>query len=376
VVGSCCHFSLVGINRADDAAFLTIRQQWEKGIAEDDFLMMLGDQIYGDHRSGKSPLSLIPAYRAALLFLPIKNKLKLTFKHYLTHYRKAFKKVNKRKVMASVPTYMTFDDHEVHNDWGSERFLQEPADYDVLKNALKAYNIYQVTHPSIQPPPLNQIKYGHALPDARYYYEFSHGRCDFFVLDARYEKDANQEPKQMISKSQMAALKTFLDRGTNRVKFIASSIPVFPDANLHWLNQILDNSPEDRWEGYVDERLEVLEHIRANTNQNINPNVFFLSGDVHCSFAYSLSHVTDNNFKVHQITSSAFNWGVGLNDMHFDRNTPLKGTAEKYVPKHLTGDVVTQDNFIRIKVLTNKLKLVIYHAKTGKAMRELQIDLV
>ena len=52
------------------------RRQWQSGAADDDFIMMLGDQIYGDHRSGKSPLASIPGYRAALLFFPIKKKSK------------------------------------------------------------------------------------------------------------------------------------------------------------------------------------------------------------------------------------------------------------------------------------------------------------
>ena len=127
VFGSCCHFSLLGVNQADDAAFKSITEHWYGSeIVKDDFIMMLGDQIYGDHYNKKGLVAT----------LPILDKRKLTLKHYFSHYRKAFGKRYKRKLMASIPTYMTFDDHEVHNDWGSDRFLDKPEDYRVLKDAL------------------------------------------------------------------------------------------------------------------------------------------------------------------------------------------------------------------------------------------------
>jgi len=151
--------------------------------------MMLGDQIYGDHYNKKGLIAT----------LPILNKKKLTFEHYLSHYRKAFGKNSKRRLMASIPTYMMFDDHEVHNDWGSAKFLDKEEDYRVLRDALEAYNLYQVSHPDIKVPKLDAIKSGQPLPDAKYYYEFSHGKSDFFMLDTRYEKKPDPDNPRIIS---------------------------------------------------------------------------------------------------------------------------------------------------------------------------------
>ena len=79
VFGSCCHFSLAGINNADDAAFKSMLEHWEKGQAEDDFILMLGDQIYGDHGDGRNLLSKVPGFRVGMLFIPVISKKFLTF---------------------------------------------------------------------------------------------------------------------------------------------------------------------------------------------------------------------------------------------------------------------------------------------------------
>jgi len=379
VFGSCCHFSLTGLNKADDAAFKTMIEQWSgPNKINDDFMMMLGDQIYGDHRTGKSFLGKLPVFRQIILALKIKNKKKINFKHYLSHYKKAFKKINKRKVMSAIPTYMIFDDHEVHNDWGSNKFLKGPEDYDMLSDAMKAYNIYQVSHPEIKPPRLTDIAFGKVLPEAKYYYQYCHGKSGFFVMDTRFNKvplnesESNKEQIRMITGVQMNALKTFLSSPDHSVKFIATSVPMMPDAELNWLNQRFDNSPQDRWEGHTIQRLEILDYIKQH---NI-PNVIFLSGDVHVSYAFSLSHKNNKSFKVHQLTSSAFNWGLGLNDGHFSKGSPLKGTNNSYIPQNLAGNVINEDNFCRVAVKTNKVDVKFYHAKTGKVLRSVEIDLI
>ncbi|MDB4222947.1 alkaline phosphatase family protein [Granulosicoccus sp.] len=384
VFGSCCHFSLVGVNQADDAAFKTMRNQWENGSAQDDFMLMLGDQIYGDHGDGRNVLSKIPGFRVGMLFVPVLLKRLINFKHYLNHYYKAFRKKDKRKVMATIPTYMMFDDHEVHNEWGSNNFLNEPEDYRILKDALRAYNIYQVSHPSIQVPtvPLPtsaQIEEGVKLPEAKYYYEYCHGKSGFFVLDTRFnkiplnEKGSNKSKVRMISTIQMNALKKFLRSGNTSVKFIATGVPIAPDSkeNDLCLTKIFDNSPEDRWEGFTTQRKEILDFINE---ENIK-NVVFLSGDVHASYAFDIYENQNKRVIARQLTSSAFNWGVGLTDCNFGKYEPLKGANGMYRLLNRTGAFVTKDNFCRVVVKTNEAKVNFYHAKNGKSLREFSFPL-
>ncbi len=384
VFGSCCHFSLVGINKSDDAAFKSIQKQWDKGLAKDDFILMLGDQIYGDHGDSKNILSKIPGFRVGMLFLPVISKKLLNFKHYLNHYYKAFRKKNKRKVMATIPTYMTFDDHEVHNDWGSNIFLKKIQDYRILKDGLRAYNIYQVSHPDIKTPIVSlptssQIQKGVKLPEAKYYYEYSHGKSGFFVMDTRFNKiplnesATNHSKVRMISSIQMGALKKFLRDKNTSVKFVATSVPMAPDSKSGdvCLTKKFDNSPEDRWEGHPEQRKEILDFI----NKEKIKNVVFLSGDVHLSYAFDLVENKNKRIIARQITSSAFNWGIGLHDCNFGKSTPLKGTVGMYQPVNLTGKFITRDNFCRIVVETNKAEVSFYHAKTGKCVRNFSIPL-
>ena len=366
VFGSCCHRSLIGINQADDAAFKTMCEQWVGDEhVRDDFIMMLGDQIYGDHYNKRGLLATMPILQ--------KYKHKLNLEHYLDHYRTAFSKRYKRKVMASIPAYMIFDDHEVHNDWGTEKFLRDTTDYRILQDALHAYGLYQVSHPEVKPADLKRIAFGKTLPKAKYYYEFSHGKGDFFVMDTRYEKIPQG---QMVSTVQMTALKAFLDRGHDRVKFIVSSVPMLPDAQLSKFNQILDSSPHDRWEGHIAQRNEILEHIKSNAKRAINPNVVVLSGDVHVSYAFKLTSSKEKRFQLHQITSSAFNWGVGLQDRNFAKATPLTGTDREYKPKDLLDKVILADNFCRVCIKSDKIDVRFYRAKSGRLCGRTIIDLI
>jgi len=368
VFGSCCHFSQLSLKQAnDDAAFKSVIEQWNRpNNVKDDFILMLGDQIYGDHPNGMGLLDARP-------FLCIK---KLTLEHYLTHYRKAFAKRHKRELMASIPTYMIFDDHEVHNNWGSKKFLDDKANLQALKNGLQAYNLYQVSHPDIMAPELSDVSHKEPLPDAKYYYEFSHGNSDFFVMDTRYEKVSGERNHRMISNTQMSALKSFLDRGRHRVKFIVSSVPMMPDSKRSILIGWIDSNPKERWEGFTEQRKEIFDHIKNNAQNGINPNVIVLSGDVHVSYVFNLSSSEDANFKLHQITSSAFNWSIGLQDANFSKSEALKGTDNEYKPKSLSGKFIHSSNYCKVAVTTDKVDVMFYRAKNGEHIRTITLDLI
>ena len=99
----------------------------------------------------------------------------------------------------------------------------------------------------------------------------------------------------MIDDVQMNALKGWLADNSKRVKFVATSVPFFPD---------LRGSGKDRWDSFARQRNEILEHIRTKGIRK----VAFLSGDVHSSMSAELHHAQDPNFKVISIVSSPFYW--------------------------------------------------------------------
>ncbi|MCB0732524.1 MAG: hypothetical protein KDC88_15985, partial [Ignavibacteriae bacterium] len=64
----------------------------------------------------------------------------------IQNYWRALPKV--RKVLANIPTYMIFDDHEITDDWfrtfeWSEKTLSDPTARRVLANGLSAYAVFQ-----------------------------------------------------------------------------------------------------------------------------------------------------------------------------------------------------------------------------------------
>jgi hypothetical protein len=80
-------------------------------------------------------------------FAKVKQKLeRLNNMTILAEFQHSLPKI--RRVLANVPTYMIFDDHEVTDDWNMDRrwyqsVLAAPLGRTVIRNALAAYTIFQ-----------------------------------------------------------------------------------------------------------------------------------------------------------------------------------------------------------------------------------------
>ena len=355
--GSCRYPDYLFDQGKDDRCFKVIVENF----IDDDLVIMAGDQIYGDHTAIGGPIGAF-------------SGLLLTYKHYLRLYRKFFARPAFSKVVAAMPTYMIFDDHEIKNGWSKHAFDSRKKKFKrakVLQAGLKAYDIYQASHAPIK----EENK-------PEYFYEFSHGRCDFFMMDLRYQRDV--ETNKIILNDQMQQLLSFITNKTDRIKFIVSSVPFCPDAETdsevyRQANdlgaKLFDAHPDERWEGYPQQRGQILTAIRAEINDGTNKNFIFLSGDIHCSFLHQITHVTDPKFKIHHITSSALNWSFypGLKDINFRHDTPLKGN-ENYVPEKLSGDAITTHNFCRVSVKENSID-VAYYKHDGTALKKTTLEI-
>ncbi len=324
-----------------------------KECPDDDFVLMCGDQIYGDMGVGGGDIPL--------------PQRKLTFLHYLKHYRRYFARPGIAAVMASRPTYMIFDDHEVKNNWSGGAFNRGEKKFEhinIMKNGLQAYDFYQASHAPIE-------KKG----TKKYYYEFTHGRCDFFVMDTRSERDV--VPGRIIHPDQMNAIRRFLDRGGDRIKFLVTASPMFPDS-VDADGITIDGDPRDRWEGYPKDRGVLLDAMRSAIRKGRNRNFIVLSGDVHSSFLYRLEHRNDPAFRIHEIISSALHWKLpGLTDKHFASTSPLNGN-EDFLPRRLPagkkGKAITDDNFCRV-VVKKKIIEATFYNRRGSAIRTTRIPL-
>ncbi len=274
-------------------------------------LFMLGDQIYIDHAH------ILDKYQ----FRP-------KIEDYFKEYSEAFGLYMFNKVTRQLPCYMMMDDHEIQNDWSLGKFkedenkVNQQFNKNTLKYGLRAYEAHQAAFSNLIEDPEQFIQQNFPFHPTenrkKYWYKFTHSNSDFFFLDVRgdsevrskkYEAEHTTEPK-ILSDAQYTELCSWLSDGSGNVKFIASSIPVFPDTRGKL------GTPEDKWFLAAKQRVELLDYIRTLDER---PQVVFLSGDVHISAAAQLTHEDDPDFKVFNVISSAFHWFVlGLQEDHFD----------------------------------------------------------
>lgn len=275
IFGSCRYLlRLFGGSYFDnrgDKTFRSINKQLDEGqnISQ---VLMLGDQIYADDLN-----FLFPDTSAD---------------DYFRRYRDVFSQTHFANLVSRVPTYMTLDDHEIEDNWPDRKTGR-----DVMRKfpaAMHAYFVYQLSH-----SPLFAYDSNGRLTEqpSHCWYKFSDGCCDFFVMDTRTERfyDDDGERVRIICDVQMQALKCWLNDNSKRVKFVATSVPFFPD---------MRGTGRDRWDSFTNQRNEILEHIQTNKIRK----VVFLSGDVHSSMSAELHHDQDANFKVISVVSSPFYW--------------------------------------------------------------------
>jgi alkaline phosphatase D len=143
-----------------------------------------------------------------------------------------------------ISTYVTWDDHEVTDDYlprnplapiGRKAFLDY---WPIRRNLEEPERIYR------------SFRWGKAL--------------ELFILDARQYRDRKHET--MLGRSQKEWLLEGISQSGAIFKFIATSVP-------------MAGGGSDRWDGYPRERAEILGYIR----QKKITGVIFLSGDLHCA---------------------------------------------------------------------------------------------
>lgn len=252
------------------------------------FILMIGDQVYIDH------LGWLASYEED---------------DYRRCYEQACSKPAFADVMRRLPTYRILDDHEIRNDWTGN-----DVEGSAKENGFKFYEAYQASMTPVAAVPkghvLGEDSFAREPMDKRYWYDFSCGDLHFFVLDVRSEVilDDNEEPR--LSQMQFDALKAWLVNESHiegQVKFVVSSLPLFPDVNMF---RGRSNPKPEKWGSARSQRRDMLRFIEENRDKC--RRVVFLSGDVHVSFVSKAIFCDDDgnekDFWVNQIVSSAFHW--------------------------------------------------------------------
>lgn len=314
-------------------------------------LLLIGDQIYADEPS----VSL----RQTSPQLGIEATNYEDFCYFYHHAWSTDSGV--RQVLATLPTYMIFDDHEITNNWNSmpawRAKTTQTGEEQILIDGLVAYWIYQgwgnlaqhtTQHPLLTimqqaaesgEDALEQLRdyvrrdlYGKV--GLRWHYEIP-STPPIFVANARTERTAITTgkdedilaPTRIISHSQTADLQHWYASDQSTMAVIVSSVPVLLPPAIGWLEYLtgqrlwLDRSIWLRRLGLQLARVQQRIAMRAGFDHwPLYPvswqdllqlfqqpkDTLILSGDVHFSYALTarLMHQPDADTYLYQFVST------------------------------------------------------------------------
>ncbi|AOS64472.1 phosphodiesterase/alkaline phosphatase D-like protein [Actinoalloteichus hymeniacidonis] len=315
-----------------------------------DALLLLGDQVYADETS--------PATRE---WLATRRDLDVApgaevadFEEYTHLYREAWSGELIRWLMATVPTAMIFDDHDVRDDWNtSAAWRREMAATDWwrtrIRGGLASYWIYQHLG-NLRPVDLDEDKIyaavlrsgrdGDALElledfaewadseadgeeTYRWSYRRDYGPVRLMVIDNRAGRVVTESSRTMVGDEEFAWIERNAVGAPDHVEhlFIASTLPwLLPPAisDLESHNEVAAARPGKR--GERAERLRQgldLEHWAAfrqsfdrlaalllRSVRSGTATASVLSGDVHHSYLAKARYPDEPNAPIYQLTCS------------------------------------------------------------------------
>jgi alkaline phosphatase D len=194
---------------------------------------------------------------------------------------------------AAFPWIVTWDDHEVENNYAGGIDLADPRNKAAIAERAAGYQAFYEHMPVRAPRPQG--------PDLKLYRSVSYGSlATFFVLDTRQYRSpevslcreieqtpsgycpASVDPSRtMLGSDQRAWLLNGLTDSTSPWNFVAQSVRFAQqDSNPDLAKHTFDGV--DNWMGYVVDRQMILERFATTKNPVV------LSGDSHVNFVYDL----------------------------------------------------------------------------------------
>ena len=263
-----------------------------------DFFIGLGDMIYADGTCEST--GRYGNTQVAGDFIPAAD-----MPNYWAHWKYNREDNGFQTLLASMPYYAIWDDHEVVNDFGPLHDTRDSAPYTAGEKLLpKGLNAFLDYNPIVEDS--NTPK--------RLYRSIAWGKnMEMFILDTRQYRDANFEadsaehPKTMLGREQMVWLKSALKNSSATWKIIVSSVPMSiptgsagPRGRDGWANYEQDG-------GFEYELKELLRYMQKNGMNN----VAFLTTDVHFAEVFHYVPFADApDFEVYEFVSGPINAGV------------------------------------------------------------------
>jgi alkaline phosphatase D len=251
-----------------------------------DFFLFLGDTIYSDNPCPSPPNEPGADFKAA------------TLAEYRARHRYQRGAESLRRFLERVPVYVTWDDHEVRNDFSGPFDPQMPAG----RQALREY--WPISTHRDEPHRLyRSVRYGADL--------------ELFILDTRQYRSRDTDPdgpaKTMLGAAQLQWLIEGLAHSSATWKVIATSVPLSIPKGGEGYSDGWASGPNGP--GFERERQVIIDAIlTAKMN-----NVVFLGGDVHYVQANAYDPDADGVIDFHEFVAGPLSARPG-------RETPANET--------------------------------------------------
>lgn len=288
------------------------------------FLIGGGDQVYTDGDEELSIWRYLKKNLTRIAELPEEARYAAMLSWYREIYRGYWGHEKLRRVFASIPQYMVWDDHEIMDGWGSHTKKE-------LANLLDTWNVREKKYKNLglaremfkaATQVYEEFQHCHNPPTQPgiYDYGYSAGAAHFYVLDMRGQRDFQRKEYRVLGRPQFerfaAWLKSLEALPANSVKavFVVSTVPVVHlrewvvnVADIPWLG--LADDLRDEWdhESNYQERNLLLDEM-FSTSHKLGVPVAILSGDVHVGAAFELASNEFPRSRVYQLTSSAITY--------------------------------------------------------------------
>jgi hypothetical protein len=333
-----------------DALWAYSRQLQEGSAAWPDGLLLLGDQVYVDDLPPET-IAFIEQRRD--LREPPGEEI-ADFEEYTQLYRESWSDPDIRWLLATVPSTMIFDDHEVSDDWNiSQAWVEEmralPWWDERITSAFMAYWLYQhlgnLSPPELAEETMFELVQGDedAGPRLRvfarkcdresaasrwaYYRDF--GRSRLLVIDSRAARVLADGRRDMVDADEWDWIREHA-RGSFDHLIVATTLPAFAPPGIHHLEAWNEAVCDGRWRSVAarlgerlrravdlehwaafqrsfDQLLDLLRDVSRGYGGEPPATITILSGDVHTTYIAKVDLGAEaGSSHVYQVVCSPF----------------------------------------------------------------------
>lgn len=344
---------------ADGLAGLAVRVAGQNPEKWPQLLLLLGDQVYADDPSPEIR-ALLREKRTAQQDSELGEEVFeeiCDFEEYTWLYKESWGVDEVSGLMASIPSCMILDDHDLRDDWNSSldwraTMEKKPWWHRRVVGAFSSYWVYQHLG-NLSPEELGRDDLYRAVraaangaereklladfslradsepSSARWSYYRDLGDTRIIMIDSRCSRDLDPERRAMLDDVEWNWLRERATETSARHIVFGTSLPYLMLPALHHLEQWNEAVAQGAWGrrfGKVGEKLRLaldLEHWAAFGNsfqdmaeltaelverESPPASVLWLSGDVHCSYVAqaALTGLDTAQTAVYQLTMSPF----------------------------------------------------------------------